>query len=64
MGGTQQMTTPALVKSADLKRMAAAVKRDGVRIEIEVNGKIVRVTPDIPDNHRSKPVARHEDFDF
>jgi hypothetical protein len=58
------MTTPALVKSADLKRMAAAVKRDGVRIEIEVNGKIVRVTPDIPDNHRPKPVARHEDFDF
>lgn len=58
------MTTPALVKSADLKRMAAAVKRDGVRIEIEVNGKIVRVTPDIPDNHRLKPVARYEDFDL
>lgn len=46
------MTTPALVKASDLKRMAAVVKRDGVRIEIEVNGKIVRVTPDIPDNHR------------
>lgn len=58
------MTTPALVKSADLKRMATVAKRDGVRVEIEIDGKIIRVAPDIPDTHRPKPVARYEDFDL
>ena len=58
------MTTPALVKSADLKRMAAIAKRDGVRVEIEVNGKIIRVAPDIPTIHSGKPVEKYEDFDL
>lgn len=58
------MTTPALVKSADLKRMAAIAAKTGMRVEIEVDGKIIRVAPDIPDNHRPKPVARYEDFDL
>lgn len=44
----EEMTTPALVKSADLKRMAAIAKKTGMRVEIEVNGKIIRVAPDIP----------------
>lgn len=53
------MTTPALVKSADLKRMAAIAKRDGVRVEIEVDGKIIRVAPDIPTVHNpSQPVKK------
>jgi hypothetical protein len=41
------MTTPALVKSSDLKRMADIAKAKGVRVEIEIAGKIVRVMPDI-----------------
>ena len=41
------MTTPALVKSADLKRMAEIAKATGMRVEIERDGVIVRVAPDI-----------------
>ena len=46
------MTTPALIKQADLKRMAEIAKTQGVRVEFEVDGKIFRVAPDIPDNHK------------
>ena len=58
------MTRPALVKAADLKRMAAVAKKTGMRVEIEVDGKIIRVAPDIPTIHSQKPVARYEDFDL
>jgi hypothetical protein len=58
------VTTPALVKSADLKRMAAIAKRDGVRVEIEINGKIIRVAPDIPAIHTHRSVEKEADFDF
>jgi hypothetical protein len=58
------MTTPALVKSADLKRMAAIAKQTGMRVEVEKNGTIIRVAPDIPAIHKEQPVARYEDFDF
>jgi len=58
------MTRAALVKESDLHRMAKIAKRDGVRVEVEVNGKIVRVSPDIPDIHRPASVARYEDFDL
>lgn len=58
------MTASALVKQSDLKRMAAIAKQQGVRVEIEVNGKIIRVAPDIPDSHSDKPVALPKDFAF
>lgn len=45
------MTTPALIKQADLKRMAEIAKTQGVRVEIEIDGKLIRVAPDIPVNH-------------
>lgn len=50
------MTAPALVKSADLKRMAQIAKTSGVRVEIEIDGKIIRVAPDIPVTHRQEEV--------
>jgi hypothetical protein len=50
------MTAPALVKSADLKRMADIALEKGVRVEIEVDGKIIRVAPDIPTIHSSDRV--------
>ena len=57
------MTTPALVKSADLKRMAAVAKQTGMRVEIEINGTIVRVAPDIPVINKTEPVdMQPEDF--
>lgn len=51
------MTAPALVKQADLKRMAEIAKQQGVRVEIEIDGKIIRVAPDIPTNHSGQKVA-------
>jgi hypothetical protein len=57
------MTASALVKQSDLKRMAQIAKREGVRVEIEVNGKIIRVSPDIQDIHKPKPVdLKPKDF--
>lgn len=58
------MTTPALVKSADLKRMADVAKSKGVTVWIEINGRRVGVSPDIPTSTDKKPVAKDEDFDF
>lgn len=58
------MTAPALIKQAELDRMAAIAKKRGVRVEVEVNGKIFRVSPDIPDNHKPEPVALPDDFAF
>lgn len=57
------MTTSALIKESDLHRMAKIAKRDGVRVEIEVDGKIIRVSPDIPNIHRADAVdPKPEDF--
>lgn len=58
------MTTPALVKSADLKRMADVAKMKGVTVWIEINGRRVGVSPDIPAIHSAKPVEKYEDFDL
>lgn len=53
------MTAPALVKSADLKRMADIALEKGVRVEVEVDGKIIRVAPDIPAIHSpAQPVKK------
>lgn len=43
------MTASALIKESDLARMAKIAKRDGVRVEVEIDGKIIRVAPDIQD---------------
>lgn len=50
------MTRAALVKESDLHRMAKIAKRDGVRVEVEIDGKIIRVSPDIPDSHKKNSV--------
>jgi len=58
------MTASALVKQSDLKRMAMIAKEQGVRVEIEVNGKIIRVSPDIPIINSGEPIALPKDFAF
>ncbi|NLS03569.1 hypothetical protein HGP14_09385 [Rhizobium sp. P32RR-XVIII] len=58
------MTASALIKESDLHRMAKIAKRDGVRVEIVVDGKIIRVSPDIPDNHSGKDVEKFRGFDL
>ncbi|WP_162895192.1 hypothetical protein [Rhizobium terrae] len=45
------MSSPALVKQSDLKRMADVAKAKGVTVWIEVNGRRVGVSPDIPKIH-------------
>lgn len=45
------MTGAALVKASDLKRMADVAKAKGVRVEIEVAGRIIRVMPEPTENH-------------
>ncbi|MDW9843562.1 hypothetical protein GOB05_27000 [Sinorhizobium meliloti] len=57
------MTAPALVKAADLKRMADVAKSKGVTVWIEINGRRVGVTPDIQDIHKPETVdLKPEDF--
>lgn len=57
------MTTPAIVKSADLKRMGNFVKANpGLRVEVEKNGILIRVAPDIPAIHKSSKVELPDDF--
>ncbi|WP_430438950.1 hypothetical protein [Shinella sp.] len=56
------MTAPALIKQAELRRMATIAKREGVRVEVEVNGRIFRISPDIPDDHKPEPIALPDDF--
>ncbi|MNY73994.1 hypothetical protein D3C86_2129210 [compost metagenome] len=43
--------------------MAKIAKRDGVRVEVEVNGKIIRISPDIPEINKPERVdLQPEDF--
>ncbi|WP_156397701.1 hypothetical protein [Rhizobium sp. Root1204] len=58
------MTASALIKESDLKRMAKIAKRDGVTVWIEINGKRIGVSPDIPDIHSGAPVAPPVEYDF
>lgn len=48
------MTANALVKEADLKRMAKVAKQTG----IEIAGMIIRVAPDIPAIHSPSVAIR------
>ena len=54
------MTSPAIVRSADLKRMADVAKSKGVTVWIEIDGRRVGVSPDIQDIHRPAAVDEPE----
>lgn len=56
------MTAPALVRSSDLKRMAEVAKSKNVTVWIEIDGRRVGVSPDIPVNHRAAKVELPDDF--
>lgn len=56
------MSATALVRRSDLKRLADVAKATGMRIEIEVNGVIVRIAPDIPNIHKPERVELPDDF--
>jgi hypothetical protein len=42
------MTAAATIRQGDLRRMAAIAKKEGVRIEMEIDGRVFRVSPDHP----------------
>lgn len=56
------MTASALIKESDLHRMAKIAKRDGVRVTIEIEGKTITVSPDIPVINRPTRVELPDDF--
>lgn len=57
------MTARAIIKEAELKRMAKIAKLDGVVVESEKkDGTIFRVFPHIPDNHRVEKDTIPDDF--
>ncbi|MDX3926789.1 MAG: hypothetical protein QHC90_13420 [Shinella sp.] len=56
------MTAPALVKSADLKRMADVAKVKGVTVWVEVDGRRVGVSPDIPAIHKPDRIDPDEEL--
>lgn len=58
------MSAVALIKEADLKRMAKVARESGVRVEVLVDGKLIRVAPDIPDNHKPSEDTIPDDFSF
>lgn len=58
------MTARAAIKAADLKRMADVAKSKGVTVWMEINGRRVGVSPDLPSTPEEKPVEKYEDFDF
>jgi hypothetical protein len=40
------MTSSAIVKQADLRRMASIAKKEGVTVSIEINGRIITISPE------------------
>lgn len=55
------MTAPAAIKQADLKRIAAIAKSEGVVVEIEHNGLKIKVTAD---KSKDATVAQGADIDL
>ncbi|WP_156461863.1 hypothetical protein [Rhizobium sp. Leaf321] len=49
------MTARAIITEIELRRMAKVAKRDGVRVEVEIGGRLFRVAPD-----NAKPAAVDE----
>jgi len=58
------MTSPALLRSADLKRMASIVQKQKVCIEIEIEGKTLRISPEMPPPLKVKPLAKPMELEF
>jgi hypothetical protein len=58
------MTSKAIVKAADLKRMANIAKANNVTVWIEIDGKRIGISPEMPAVQATKPLAKYEDFDL
>lgn len=54
------VTAKAIVKTADLKRMADIAKAKNVTVWIEVDGMRIGVSPEMPVLKATKPVVDYE----
>ncbi|MGZ2449647.1 hypothetical protein ACVIRO_002401 [Rhizobium ruizarguesonis] len=52
------MTASALLRRSDLKRMADIAKSEGVRVSIEIDGRIISISPDIHKPAEEDAVAK------
>lgn len=50
------MTAPAAIKQSDIRRMADIATEKGVIVEMEKDGTIIRVMPNIPEIHNAPAV--------
>lgn len=58
------MTKRAFISKADLRRMARVAKLEGVTVWVEIDGKKVGVSPNIPETLKPKTVELPDDFAF
>jgi uncharacterized protein YhdP len=56
----RRMTKRALVNQGDLMRMAAVAKKTGMRVEVEIDGVIIRVAPDYPEMQKLQQQVKKE----
>lgn len=52
------MSTTALVRRSDLKRLAAIAKSENVSVSIDVGGTIITVSPNIHTDQQEDRVAK------
>lgn len=52
------MSQTAMVRRADLKRLAAIAKSEGVSVSIDVGGTIITVSPNIHTDQQEDRVAK------
>ena len=56
------MTNRALIREADLIRMARVAKREGVTVWMEIDGKKTGVSPDVSANSRQEEIYDDEEI--
>lgn len=49
------MTSSAMIKQSDLKRLATVAKQQGVTVTVEINGRTITISPGATE--KPKPVA-------
>lgn len=52
------MTARAVIKQAEIRRLAVVAKQEGVKIEVEVQGMVIRITPYGEDSNTKKEIIR------
>jgi len=52
-----EMTARAAIKQSEIRRLAVVAKQEGVQIEVEIDGRVIRIAAD---NEAQKLVAKKE----